>query len=83
MWNLENSTKELTYKTETDSQTQKTHLRLPKRKGGGGINQEYGIKIDTLLYRKQINNNDLVYSSTRNYIQCLVITYNRKESEKE
>ena len=30
---------ELTYKTETDSQTSKTNLRLPKGKGGGeGIN---------------------------------------------
>ena len=34
MWNLKNNTNELIYKTETDSQTQKTNLRLPKRKGG-------------------------------------------------
>ena len=39
MWNLKYDTNELTYKTETDSQTEKTNLWLPKRKkGGGGIN---------------------------------------------
>ena len=35
----------------------------------------------TLLYIKQINNNDLLYS-TANYIQYLLITYNGKESDK-
>ena len=36
--NLRNDTKELVYKTETDSQTQKINLRLPEGKeGGGGI----------------------------------------------
>ena len=37
MWNLKiNDTKELIYKTETDSQTSKTNLWLPKGKGGEG-----------------------------------------------
>ena len=36
MWNLKNITNELIYKTETDSQTQKTNLWLPKGKGGMG-----------------------------------------------
>ena len=31
MWNLKNDTNELIYKTETDAQTQKTNLRLPKK----------------------------------------------------
>ena len=35
MWNLKNDTNELIYKTETDSQTQKTNLWLPKGKSGG------------------------------------------------
>ena len=35
MWNLKNDTSELIYKTETDSQTQKTNSWLPKVKGGG------------------------------------------------
>ena len=33
MWNLKYDTNEFTYKTETDSQTQKTNLWLPKGKG--------------------------------------------------
>ena len=32
---LKKKTNELIYKTETDSQTQKTNLWLPKGKGGG------------------------------------------------
>ena len=36
MWNLKkNDTNQVFYKTEKDSQTQKTNLRLPKEKGGG------------------------------------------------
>ena len=34
MWNLKHDTNELIYRPETDSQTQKTNLWLPKRKGG-------------------------------------------------
>ena len=37
MWNLKHSTNEPTYKAETDSQTQGTDLRLPKRERGIGI----------------------------------------------
>ena len=33
MWNLKYDTNELIYKTETDSQTWKTNLWLPKGKG--------------------------------------------------
>ena len=36
MWNLKYDTNELIYKTETDPQTQKTNLWLPKGKAGGG-----------------------------------------------
>ena len=83
MWNLKYDTNELIYKTETDSQTQKTNLWLPKEKGvGGGINQEFGISRYKLLYIKQINNNVLLYS-TRNYIQNPVLHHNGKEHEKE
>ena len=42
MWNLKKDTNELIYKTETNSQTEKTNLWLPKGKGGG-INEEFGI----------------------------------------
>ena len=34
-----------------------------------------------LLYTKYISNKNLLYN-TRNYIQCLVLLYNGKESEK-
>ena len=50
----ENDTNELIYKTDTDSQTSKTNLWLPKGKvgAGGQINREFGIDIYTLLYLK-------------------------------
>ena len=53
MWNLKskNDTNELIYKTETDSQTYKTNLWLPKGKGEG-VNYEFGINRYTLLYIK-------------------------------
>ena len=38
MWNLKYDTNELIYKTETDSQTQRTDLGLPRR-GWGGLGQ--------------------------------------------
>ena len=59
----------------------KNKLMVTEGDNGGGINQEFWINIYTLLYIKQINNKDLLYS-TRNYTQKLVITYNGKESEK-
>ena len=55
-------------------------VRLGSR--GEGINKEDGINIYTLLYIKYITNKDLLYS-TGNYTQYFVITYKRKESEKE
>ena len=35
MWNLKNNTSECIYKTETNSQTKKTNLWLPKGRGRG------------------------------------------------
>ena len=56
---------------------------LPKGKGGGGeINQEFGSNIQSLLYKKEITNKDLLYS-TGNYTQYFVITYMGRESEEE
>ena len=83
MWNLKkNDTNELIYKTEIESQMQKTNLWLPGGKHGGGINWEIGIDIYTLLYIKQITNKDLLYS-TGNSTQYSVMTYMGKESKKE
>ena len=36
MWNLEYDANELIYETETDAQTQRTDLRLPRGRGGRG-----------------------------------------------
>ena len=50
---LKSDTKEFIYKTETDSQTLKTNLWLPKGKGGGRDKlEEFGINIYTLLHIK-------------------------------
>ena len=71
-----NDTKELIYKTETDSQTQKINVWEK-----GRINLGFGIERYTPLYIKYRNIKDLLYS-TGKYSQYSVITYNGKESEK-
>ena len=59
MWNLKYDTNELIYKTETDSQTQKTYLWLPVGQGEGeGWNGSLGL----------VNANYYVYNVwTRSY----------------
>ena len=50
MWNQKYDTNELIYKTETDSQTQKTNLWLPQRRGcGEGQIRCIGL-VDTNYY---------------------------------
>ena len=56
-------------------------LMVTKGETWGGINLEFEIKIYTLLYVKQINNKGLLYS-TGDYTQYLMLTYNKKETEK-
>ena len=54
MWNLKYDTNELTYKTETDSQTEKPNLWLPKGKRGGGRRDKLGVwdqHIQTTIYK--------------------------------
>ena len=82
MWNPKYNTSELTYKMETDSQTQKTNLQLSKGKRGE-INQEFKISRYKLLYIKQINNKDLLYSTGNYATQYLLINSNGKQSAKE
>ena len=48
----------------------------------GGTSQEFGININTLLYRKQMTNKDLLYS-TGNYTQYFVVAYKGKDSGEE
>ena len=48
-----NDTNEFIYKTETDSQTERFNLWLPKGMWRWGkINQEFGINRYTLLYMR-------------------------------
>ena len=82
MWTLKkHDTDEFIYKTAVDLQTQKTNTQLPKGMVVGGIDQEFGININTLVFIQWVNK-DLQYS-TGNYTQYFVITYNGKYSEKE
>ena len=57
MWNLKYDTNELIYETETDSQTQRTDLWLPRGWGGGGegMDWELGVSRCKLLYREWTN----------------------------
>ena len=82
MCNLNNNTNELIYKTETDSQSSKTSLWLPKGKGGEGMDWKFGTGICTLLYMEWMVNGDLLHS-TGNSTQYSVIAFMGKESEKE
>ena len=66
---------------QTHSHRKQTLVTKEKLVGEGEINQESEIKRYTLLYIKQITNEDLLYS-TRKYIQYLIITYSGKKSEK-
>ena len=83
MWNLKYGTSEPIYKTERDSQTQRTDLQLPKGSGGGrGMDWEFGAGRCKLLHLGWINNKVLLYS-TGNYIQSLGINHNNKEYQKK
>ena len=80
-WNLKKNDKNnLIYKTEADSETQKTNLGLPQEKRGHklGVLDE---QIYTQLYKTD-KQQEPAYS-IGNYIQSLVITYNEKQSESE
>jgi len=76
IWSLkQNDTNELTYKTETDSQTSRRHLLLSGgRMGGRDIVRQLGMDMYTLLYLKWITNKDLL-SSTRNSAQRYVAAW--------
>ena len=72
-----NDTNELTYQTETDSQTSRMFLWLPGEGCGEGIVRESGMHVYTLLYLKYLKwiiNKDLLYS-TWNSAQCYVAAW--------
>ena len=67
---------------ETDSQTYRTDLCLPRRRRvGEGMHQEFGTSRCKLLHLEQINCKVLLYS-TGSYIQFLMMSHNRKKSYK-
>ena len=81
MWNLKYDTNEPIYDTETDSQTERRDLWLPRGKGGGGgMDWDFGISRCKRSYIGWIIK-ALPYS-TGNYIQYPVINHNGKEYEK-
>ena len=53
MQNLKSNTNESTCKTERDSQTQKTNLRLPKQKGVGDLLGVLDYQIHTTVYKAE------------------------------
>ena len=74
-------TTETIYEIETDSQTLKTNLQLPKKKAGrGGINKEFGISKDKLFCIQQINK--VLLCKTMNWIQKYVINFMEKSVKK-
>ena len=66
MWHLKKKDgNEFIYKVEIDSQTYRKNLVVTsgRRVTWGGIDCEFGIDINTLLYLKWITNKDLLYST--------------------
>ena len=73
MWYLRYGTSEPIYKTETDSQTQRTDLWLPKgRRMWRGMYWGLGVGRCKLMHLSWINNKTLM-DSTENYIQYPVL----------
>ena len=66
VWNLTFGRNEPVYKTETDSQTQRTDLRLPSGRGMGGMKWEVGDRRCKLLHIGWINK--VLLYSRGNYI---------------
>ena len=50
MWNLKYDTNELIYRAETDSQTQRTDLWLPRGGGRDGLGV-WDYQMQTIIYR--------------------------------
>ena len=78
MWNLKYGTNEPTYKTETDSQTQRTDLWLLRGRG----DWEFGVSRYKLLHLEWMGIAVLLHS-TGNYIQSLGIDHDGKYYEKK
>ena len=76
MQNLKYDTTEFIYKTEINSQTQKTNLQLPKEQEWGEKNEEAGVSICMLLYKNTENHHwPTKVHSKGNSTQYSVISY--------
>ena len=75
MWNLKYDTNELIYQTQTDSQTQRTDLWLPKGGGLGREDWEFGTSICKLSLIEWIHNKVLSYSTAaaKSLQSCLTL----------
>ena len=81
MWYLKYDTNEPIYRTEIDSQTQRTDWCLPRGRGLGRGGVSGSVSRCKLLYIQWIRNKALLHS-TWSYIQYPVINHNGKESKK-
>ena len=80
MWNVKrNNTNELTYKTETDLQTE-NKLTVARREGEDRT--DFGMDMYTVLYLKWMTIKDLLYSPW-NSAQCYVASWMGGEFEGE
>ena len=79
MWNLKYGKMNLSTKQKQTHRHRKQTYGYQRGKLGRDKLGVWGEQIHSTIY-KIVNNKDLLYS-TGNYIQCLVITYNGKESE--
>ena len=57
IWNLKNNTNEYTYKTEEDSQTQKTNLRLLGGRDSQGVWEDH---VHTAIFKMDNQENDIL-----------------------
>ena len=69
MWNLENYTNESVYKTETDSQIQKTNM-LVKGESGGSDKSEVWVNRHKLLHINRQTRICYIAQGTRYSISC-------------
>ena len=66
-------------RTQTDSQTQRADLRLPRGRGlGDGRSGELGL-ADVMRLHEGERNSQVLKCSTENYIQYPVINHNGKK----
>ena len=82
MWNFKYDTNEPICETETESQTKRTDLRLPRERGlGEGWRGKLGLADVSFYNIKQINK--VLLHNTENCIQYFVIGHNEKEYTKK